>query len=55
MLGFRDGDRLESINGFDLSTPEDVLTAYKWLRTADNLEARVRRDGKIVTLHYRLW
>jgi len=55
MLGFRDGDCLESINGFDLSSPERALEAYAHLRTADMLEARVRRRGRIVTLLYRLW
>ncbi|HEX8789418.1 MAG TPA: hypothetical protein VF765_00600 [Polyangiaceae bacterium] len=55
LLGFRDGDALESINGFDLSTPERALEAYARLRTADYLEARVRRAGRIVTLRYRIW
>jgi general secretion pathway protein C len=55
MLGFRDGDTLEAINGFELSSPERALEAYARLRTADMLEARVRRRGKIVTLLYRVW
>ncbi|HTQ48195.1 MAG TPA: hypothetical protein VMI75_35810 [Polyangiaceae bacterium] len=55
MLGFRDGDCLESINGFDLSSPERALEAYAHLRTADLLEARVRRRGQIVNLLYRIW
>lgn len=55
MLGFRDGDCLESMNGFDLSTPERALEAYAHLRTADILEARVRRAGQSVTLVYRIW
>jgi general secretion pathway protein C len=55
MLGFQEGDCLESINGFDLSTPERALEAYAWLRTADVLEAQVRRGGRIVTLLYRFW
>lgn len=55
LLGFHDGDYLESINGFDLSTPERALEAYARLRTADRLEARVERGGRNVTLSYRLW
>jgi general secretion pathway protein C len=55
MLGFQNGDCLESINGFDLSTPELALEAYARLRTADVLEARVRRGRKDVTLVYELW
>lgn len=55
LLGFQNGDYLEAINGFDLSTPERALEAYARLRTADALEARVSRGGKMVTLVYRLW
>jgi general secretion pathway protein C len=55
MLGFQNGDRLESINGFDLSTPERALEAYARLRTADFLEARVNRGGKVVKLSYEMW
>lgn len=55
LLGFRNGDCLESINGFDLSTPERALEAYARLRTADDLEARVRRGAQTVTLLYRIW
>lgn len=54
-LGFHNGDSLESINGFDLSTPEHALEAYTRLRTADVLEVRVRRGRKDVTLLYELW
>jgi general secretion pathway protein C len=52
MLGFQNGDCLETINGFDLSTPERAMEAYARLRTADHLEVRVRRRGQTVTLHY---
>jgi general secretion pathway protein C len=55
LLGFRDGDCLESINGFDLSTPERALEAYARLRTAGFLEARIRRGTEAVTLLYRMW
>jgi hypothetical protein len=55
MLGFHNGDLLESINGFDLTTPERALEAYARLRTADVLEARVIRGGQTVTLIYRVW
>ena len=54
-LGFRNGDRIESINGFDVSNPERALEAYAHLRTADVLEVRVMREGRVVRLHYELW
>jgi general secretion pathway protein C len=55
MLGFRGGDRLESINGFELSTPERAVTAYDRLRSADTVEVRLKRDGSHVTLHYEFF
>lgn len=55
LLGLRDGDCLEAINGFDLTTPERALVAYARLRTSDFLEAAVRRSGHIVRLRYRVW
>jgi hypothetical protein len=54
-LGFRNGDRLESINGFEVSNPERALEAYARLRSADSLEVRVIREGRVVRLHYELW
>jgi general secretion pathway protein C len=55
MLGFRNGDCIEWINGFDLSTPEQALEAYARLRTADILDVRVLRNGADVTLEYEFW
>jgi general secretion pathway protein C len=49
-LGFEEGDRLETINGFDLASPEQALEAYARLRTAEHLVARVQRKGKPVEL-----
>ncbi|MEZ4229162.1 MAG: type II secretion system protein GspC [Polyangiaceae bacterium] len=53
-LGFKDGDRLESINGFDLSSPEVALQAYARLRTADNLKLQLERGGGPVTIDIRI-
>ncbi len=49
-LGFKNGDQLKDINGFDLSSPEVALQAYARLRTADSLKVQVSRGGKPVTL-----
>lgn len=48
-LGLQNGDRLQSINGFDISNPEKALEAYAKLRTADSLSIAVNRKGKNVT------
>jgi general secretion pathway protein C len=49
-LGMEDGDRLETINGFDLTNPEQALEAYARLRTAERLILRVHRRGRPVEL-----
>lgn len=44
-LGLRNGDRLESINGFPISDPEKALQAYARLRTASHLRLSLQRGG----------
>ncbi len=45
-LGLQNGDRLESINGFDLASPEKALEAYARLRTAKRLNVHLNRRGQ---------
>jgi general secretion pathway protein C len=45
MLGIENGDRLQSINGFDFGSPEKVLEAYARLRSADHLAVQINRGG----------
>jgi general secretion pathway protein C len=49
-VGLKSGDRLESINGFNVATPEEALEAYARLRTAERLNVRLNRAGKPVEL-----
>jgi general secretion pathway protein C len=44
-LGLRNGDRLESINGFNVGDPEKALEAYARLRLATHLDIRLNRAG----------
>ena len=44
-LGMENGDRLQTINGFDMASPEKALEAYARLRTADQLTVQVNRRG----------
>ncbi|MBX3181004.1 MAG: general secretion pathway protein GspC [Polyangiaceae bacterium] len=53
-LGFQNGDRLESINGFDMTSPEKALEAYARLRTAGNLKVQINRGGKPTTVDFRI-
>jgi general secretion pathway protein C len=54
VLGMENGDRLEKINGFDMTSPEKALEAYARLRTADHLTINVNRRGQPMNLDYNI-
>lgn len=49
-LGLQNGDRLETLNGFNMASPEKALEAYARLRTASSLNVSVNRRGTPVTI-----
>jgi len=51
-LGMENGDRLQTINGFDMTSPEKALEAYARLRTADRLTVQINRRGQNINLDY---
>jgi len=53
-LGLQNGDRLESINGFNLGSPEKALEAYARLRTASQLDVIVNRGGAAVSIVHHI-
>ncbi|MGC4063564.1 MAG: type II secretion system protein GspC [Polyangiaceae bacterium] len=53
-LGIQNGDRLETINGFDMASPEKALEAYMRLRTADGLKVQVNRRGTPMVIDYKI-
>jgi general secretion pathway protein C len=53
-LGFQNGDRLETINGFNMASPEKALEAYARLRTAPNLNVKVNRRGSPMSIDFRI-
>ncbi len=53
-LGMKNGDRLESINGFSMSDPQKALEAYGRLRTADKLAVKIDRKGTPMTLDFNI-
>jgi general secretion pathway protein C len=54
VLGMENGDRLQTINGFDMTSPEKALEAYARLRTADTLTVQVNRRGTNTNLDYHI-
>lgn len=53
-LGMQNGDRLQTINGFEMGSPEKALEAYARLRTADKLTISLNRGGKNMNLDYNI-
>lgn len=49
-LGIVDGDRLEKVNGYDLTSTEKIFEAYAHLREADRITMQVLRGSS--TLHF---
>ena len=54
VLGLKNGDQIQSINGFDLTDPQKALEAYGRLRTADKLTLAVTRNGSPVSMNYNI-
>ncbi|MBI5531495.1 MAG: general secretion pathway protein GspC [Deltaproteobacteria bacterium] len=53
-LGMQNGDRLESINGFNMASPEKALEAYARLRTANHLTVSLNRGGKPMNIDFNI-
>jgi len=53
-LGLENGDRLQTINGFDMASPEKALEAYARLRTADHLTVQVNRRGQNTNIDFNI-
>ena len=53
-LGIVNGDRLQSINGFDLTDTQSALAAYTRLLQADHLVLDVNRGGQNVRLELNI-
>ncbi len=54
VLGFQNGDRLESINGMEMTNPQKMLEAYARLPSASRLTVRINRRGQPMSIDYRL-
>ncbi|MCG8425452.1 MAG: hypothetical protein MJE77_46840 [Proteobacteria bacterium] len=53
-IGFRNGDTIHAINGYDLTTPDKALEVYTKLKDAGNLSVTLTRRGKPVTINYTI-
>lgn len=53
-LGLQNGDLLRTINGFDLTTPDNALDAYAKLRNARHLSLALIRRDRALNLVYAI-
>jgi hypothetical protein len=53
-IGLETGDRLETINGVDVSDPVKLLEAYARLRVAERFRVTLTRRGRPTTLEYAI-
>jgi general secretion pathway protein C len=53
-LGLTNGDTLQAINGFELTSAEKALEVYTKLREASSLEVSLTRRGKPVNIKYAI-
>jgi general secretion pathway protein C len=53
-LGIENGDRIETINGYEMTNPENALSAYESLRRKNDFLVTLNRHGQSLTLHYRV-
>jgi general secretion pathway protein C len=54
LLGIENGDRIETINGYEMTDPENALSAYGSLRRTNDVRVLLKRHGKTLSLHYRI-
>jgi hypothetical protein len=54
-LGLRDGDRLDSVGGYRVTSMNEMLALYSRLRALDVLSLLIERDGQpmTITVHLR--
>ncbi|HEX6274270.1 MAG TPA: type II secretion system protein GspC [Polyangiaceae bacterium] len=54
VIGLKSGDRLLSVNGYELTGPAAALQAYAKLRTASTIRVQATRGGTPLELEYRI-
>jgi general secretion pathway protein C len=53
-LGLEQGDVLETLNGYDMTTPQSMLEAYARLPSASRLTLHLTRHGQPVNVDYEI-
>lgn len=51
-VGLVKGDMIKSVNGFDVTEPDQAMLSYAKLKTATRVQVVIERDGKTITMDY---
>jgi hypothetical protein len=54
LIGLRNGDRVDTLNGQSLADPQQALESYTHLRKAERVFLTLTRAGAPLTIHYLL-
>ncbi len=53
-VGLQNGDRIEKVNGLDLTGPDEAMAAYAKLKNASRIELQLTRRGQPMTITYTI-
>jgi general secretion pathway protein C len=53
-IGLQNGDVINRINGYEMSSPEKGLEVYQKLKDSSNITVDIKRRGKAMTLDYTI-
>ncbi len=53
-IGVQNGDTLQAVNGYELTSPAEALIAYTQLRNETHFAVRIVRHGEPLTLTYEI-
>ena len=53
-LGFKPGDIIKSVNDEEVTSPTQAMEMYQSLKSSDQLNLSVTRDGRDETFDYRI-
>ena len=53
-IGFQNGDTINAINGFEITSMDRALEVYTNVKSASSLSIEVTRRGQPVTMQYKI-
>jgi general secretion pathway protein C len=53
-IGMQNGDTIQSINGFEITSPDKALEVYTKVKSANSLSVQITRRGQPVSMDYQI-